>query len=65
MELASQETNALIQALIIVGSDRSIFGGLAARQKIEKIAAIKFYNIVKHRLFGYIPPIVFANIIAR
>ncbi|VDK84370.1 unnamed protein product, partial [Litomosoides sigmodontis] len=65
VELASQETNALIQALIIVGSDRSIFGGIAARQKIEKIAAVKFHDIVQHKLFGCIPPVVFANVIAR
>uniref|UniRef100_A0A0R3RGJ6 BACK domain-containing protein n=1 Tax=Elaeophora elaphi TaxID=1147741 RepID=A0A0R3RGJ6_9BILA len=65
IEIASQRTDSLFQALIIVGSERSIFGGITARQKIEKIAAMKFQDIVKHRLFGYIPPIIFANIIAR
>lgn len=63
--MASQETDSLIQALIIVGSERSIFGGLSARQKIEGIAAAKFQDIVQHNLFGYIPPIIFANVIAR
>uniref|UniRef100_A0A8R1TST3 BACK domain-containing protein n=1 Tax=Onchocerca volvulus TaxID=6282 RepID=A0A8R1TST3_ONCVO len=65
VELASQKTDALIQALIIVGSERSIFGGLMARQKIERIAAAKFQDIVQHKLFGSIPPIIFANIISR
>uniref|UniRef100_A0A915PKY4 BACK domain-containing protein n=1 Tax=Setaria digitata TaxID=48799 RepID=A0A915PKY4_9BILA len=54
-----------MQALLIVGGDRSIFGGLASRQKIEAIAANKFQSIVKHKLFGYIPAIIFANVIAR
>ncbi|KAL3989898.1 BTB And C-terminal Kelch family protein [Acanthocheilonema viteae] len=63
--IASQKTDSLIQALIIVGSDRSIIGGIAARQKIEKIAAVKFQDVVQHELFGCIPPIVFANVIAR
>lgn len=65
VEMASQKTDSLIQALIIVGSERVIFGGLAFRQKIEKIAATKFKDIVQHQLFGSIPPIVFANVIAR
>ncbi|KAM3728822.1 Twitchin [Dirofilaria immitis] len=65
VDLASQKTDALIQALIIVGNERSIFGGLMARQKIERIAAAKFQDIIRHKLFGFIPPIVFANIISR
>ncbi|VDN89532.1 unnamed protein product [Brugia pahangi] len=65
VKMASQKTDSLLQALIIVGSERSIYGGLNVRQKIEKIAAAKFHDIVQHRLFGHIPPIIFANIIAR
>ncbi|VDO18072.1 unnamed protein product [Brugia timori] len=63
--MASQKTDSLLQALIIVGSERSIYSGLNVRQKIEKIAAAKFHDIVQHRFFGHIPPIIFANIIAR
>ncbi|CAG9534482.1 unnamed protein product [Cercopithifilaria johnstoni] len=65
VEIASQKTDFLIQALIIIGSDRLIFGGITSRQKIEKIAAMKFQDVVQHKFFGCIPPIVFANIIAR
>uniref|UniRef100_A0A1I7VNS6 BACK domain-containing protein n=1 Tax=Loa loa TaxID=7209 RepID=A0A1I7VNS6_LOALO len=65
VEIASQKTDYLIQALIIVGSERSIFGGITARQKIERIAATKFQDIVQHKLFGHIPPIIFANVISR
>ncbi|EJW77308.1 hypothetical protein WUBG_11785, partial [Wuchereria bancrofti] len=62
--MASQKTDSLLQALIIVGNERSIYGGLIVRQKIEKIAAAKFQDIVQHRLFRHIPPIIFANVIA-
>uniref|UniRef100_A0A183EZF4 Enoyl-CoA hydratase/isomerase family protein n=1 Tax=Gongylonema pulchrum TaxID=637853 RepID=A0A183EZF4_9BILA len=65
IKLAAGKTDALIQALIIVGGERSICGGLAARRNIEMIAAAEFQNLVQHKLFGYIPPIVFGNIIAR
>uniref|UniRef100_A0A1I8EH35 BACK domain-containing protein n=1 Tax=Wuchereria bancrofti TaxID=6293 RepID=A0A1I8EH35_WUCBA len=65
VKMASQKTDSLLQALIIVGNERSIYGGLIVRQKIEKIAAAKFQDIVQHRLFRHIPPIIFANVIAR
>uniref|UniRef100_A0A0N5D7P9 ROK family protein n=1 Tax=Thelazia callipaeda TaxID=103827 RepID=A0A0N5D7P9_THECL len=65
IDLATQKIDALMQALIIVGGERSICGGLAARLKIEAIAAAQFHVLVAHKLFGYIPPIIFANIISR
>ncbi|VDK42441.1 unnamed protein product [Anisakis simplex] len=63
--VASQNTAGLLQALIIVGKERLISGGLLSRRKIETIAASQFPQLAQHRNIGQIPAIIFANVIAR
>ncbi|KHN75999.1 hypothetical protein Tcan_18187 [Toxocara canis] len=65
MVVASQSTDGLLQSLIIVGKERLISGGLLSRRKIEELAAASFPRIATHRNIGQIPPIIFANLIAR
>ncbi|VDM36425.1 unnamed protein product [Toxocara canis] len=65
MVVASQSTDGLLQSLIIVGKERLISGGLLSRRKIEELAAASFPRIATHPNIGQIPPIIFANLIAR
>uniref|UniRef100_A0A0M3J8A5 BACK domain-containing protein n=1 Tax=Anisakis simplex TaxID=6269 RepID=A0A0M3J8A5_ANISI len=65
LKLAWQSTDALLQALIMLGSERFISAAVKIQPELEAMAAQLFRRIAKHRMLSIISPIIFGNIISR